>query len=112
MPKTQINIANLRHKVALQGPTRTSDGAGGYTEAFNTIANLFADIRPQNALESYRQGQIQEKVTHKIIIRYRTDIQTNYKIVDGSQTYMIKGIKNINNRNRFLELYCEEGVAA
>ena len=51
MPKTQFNIANLRYKVQLQSPTRTSDGAGGYTESFGTIANLFADIRPQNALE-------------------------------------------------------------
>ena len=54
MPKTGFNIGNLRYKVDLQGPTRTADGSGGYTEAFNTIAQIFADIRPQNAIESYR----------------------------------------------------------
>ena len=112
MPKTGFNIGNLRYKVDLQAPTRTSDGAGGYTEAFNTIAQIFADIRPQNAIESYRQGQLQEKVTHKIYIRYRSDIQTNYKIVYESRSFMIKGIKNMNERDRFLELHCEEGVAA
>ena len=111
MPKTQFNIANLRYKVQLQSPTRTSDGAGGYTESFGTIANLFADIRPQNALETYRQGQVIEKVTHKVFIRFRRDIDTNYKILYGTRSFTIKGIKNMNERDRFLELLCEEGVA-
>ena len=105
-------IGNLRYKVDLQGPTRTADGAGGYTEAFTTKAQLYADIRPQNALESYRQGQLQEKVTHKITIRYRSDINASYKIVYESRTFHIKGIKNMRERDRFLELLCEEGVAA
>ena len=112
MPKTQFNIANLRYKVQLQAPTRTSDGGGGYTESFSTIANLFADIRPQNALERYRQGQVQETVSHRIYIRYRKDIQTNYKILYDNRTFQIKGIKNINERDRFLELFCQEGVPA
>ena len=110
MPKTGFNIGNLRYKVDLQAPTRTSDGAGGYTEAFNTIAQIFADIRPQNALESYRQGMVQEKVPHKIFIRFRSDVQANYKILYDNRTFQIKGIKNMNERDRFLELLCEEGV--
>ena len=105
------NIGNLRYKVDLQGPTRTSDGAGGYTESFSNIASIYADIRPQNALETYRQGQVQEKVTHKITIRYRSNISTNNIIKYESRTFNIKGIKNINERDRFLELLCEEGVA-
>jgi len=105
-------IGNLRYKVDLQGPTRTSDGAGGYTEAWGTKTHLYADIRPQNALETFRQGQLQEKVTHKITIRYRSDINTNYRIVYESRTFHIKGIKNLKERDRFLELLCEEGVVA
>ena len=38
------SIGRLRYKVALQSATNTSDGAGGVTESWDTIANIYADI--------------------------------------------------------------------
>ena len=65
------SIGRLRYKVALQSATNTSDGAGGVTESWDTIANIYADITPTGGDESFMQGKVQEKVTHKIFIRYR-----------------------------------------
>lgn len=106
------SIGRLRYKVELQSATNTSDGAGGFSQTYSTIANLFADIRPTNGDESYRQGKVQEKLTHKIYIRHRNDIKTDYKILYDQRTFNIKSIINIDERDRFLELTCSEGEAS
>ncbi len=105
------SIGRLRYKVRLEKATDTSDGAGGRSQAFNSIAIIFADIRPTGGDESYRQGKLQEKVTHKIYIRHREDINTDYRITYESRTFQIQNILNIDERDRFLELTCSEGVA-
>ncbi len=103
------SIGRLRYKVELQSATNSSDGAGGYTSSFNTIASLFADIRPSSGDESYRQGKVQDKTTHKIYIRHRNDVKTNYRISYDQRIFNIKSILNIDERNRFIELTCTEG---
>ena len=42
------NIGRLRYKVDLEKATDTADGAGGRSQAYNTIAQIYADIRPQS----------------------------------------------------------------
>ena len=106
-----MSIGKMRYEVQLQKPTNTIDTGGGLTEAWSTLANLWADIKPLRGAETYRQGQVQEKTTHLITIRYRRDIGTNYRILYDSDNYNIKYIKNLDNRDRFLELECELGVA-
>ncbi|QDP49539.1 MAG: putative head completion protein [Prokaryotic dsDNA virus sp.] len=105
------NIGKLKFLVELQSATTTSDGAGGVTEAYSKIADIWCDIQPISAIEEYRQGKLKEKVTHKLIMRYRSDINTSYKIVYGSREFNIRGILDLGNRNRFLEVKVEEGVA-
>lgn len=103
------SIGRLRYKVALQSPTETSDDAGGCTVAWTTKANLYADIRPLNGNETYRQGKVQETVSHKIFIRHRADINTSYRINYDSRNFNIKNILNVDERDRFLELTVNEG---
>ena len=104
-------LGKMRYEVQLQKPTNTRDTGGGLTEAWTTLANLWADIRPKTGAETYRQGQVQERTVYEFIIRHRKDIGTNYRIVYDSDNYNIKTIKNVDNRDRFMVLECELGVA-
>ena len=97
--KPSLSIGRLRNRVDLQSATVTRDTGGGVTEAFTTIAQIYADIRPTGGDESYRQG-------------YRSDISPEYRIVYESRIFQIKNIINIDERDRWLELTCSEGVAA
>jgi len=101
----------MRFEIELQKPTNTRDAGGGITEAYTTLSNLYANIETTRGNETLRQGQVQEKTTHIFTIRYRRDIGTNYRIRYDSDNYNIKYIKNLDNRNRYLELECERGVA-
>lgn len=105
------SIGRLRYKVALQKATDTADGGGGRSQVFNTIAELFADIRPTGGDETDRQGKVQPKTQYKIIIRHRADISTDYRISYDSRIFQIQNILNIDERDRFLELAVSEGVS-
>jgi len=106
-----MSIGKMRFEIELQKPTNTRDAGGGITEEYTTLSNLYASIETTRGNETLRQGQVQEKTTHIFTIRYRRDIGTNYRIRYDSDNYNIKYIKNIDNRNRYLELECERGVA-
>lgn len=99
----------MRHKVTLQSPTATADTGGGRSVAWGTLKEVYADIQPQQGRYQFQHGQEKEKVTHRIIMRYRADIGTNYRIKFGSRIFNIHSITNADERNRWLTLMCEEG---
>jgi|TARA_B100000519_G_scaffold203105_1_gene224100 SPP1 family predicted phage head-tail adaptor len=105
-----MSIGKMRFEIELQKPTNTRDAGGGITETFTTLSNLYADIRQTRGNESLKQGQVKEQTTHIFTIRYRKDIGTNFRIKYDDDNYNIRNIKNIDNRNRYLEVECELGV--
>tara|TARA_R110000782_G_C14774715_1_gene409407 strand:+ start:357 stop:686 length:330 start_codon:yes stop_codon:yes gene_type:complete len=105
------SIGKMRYKVKVETATNTRDAGGGLSQAFGAVAFIFANIKPKSANSTYRQGILQEKVTHEITIRYRQDIDTNSKITYGTRSFAVNGIINVDERDRFLTLLCEEGVA-
>ena len=106
------SIGRLRHRVTIQKPTATTDTGGGTAVTWATLKEVFADIQPQSGTSGFRQEQVQESVTHRIIMRYRADIGTNYRIKFGTRIFNIHSILNEAERDRFLVLFCEEGVAS
>jgi len=103
-------IGKLRERVTIEQPTRASDGQGGYTETWSTLATVWAAIKPVTARETYFGHKLEHRVTHKITIRYRSDIAIQMRIAQGTRYFQIHGYKNVDERNRFLELLCEEGA--
>ena len=75
------------------------------------LATLWASIKPVSGSEKYRQGQVQETATHQVTIRFRSDVATNYRIVYESRNFNIKHIRNVDERDRYLLLICNEGEA-
>ena len=106
-----MSIGMLRHQVSLQKPTNTTDAGGGAAKSYTTLATLWANIKPVSGSEKYRQGQVQETATHQVTIRFRSDIGTNYRIVYDDRNFNIKHIRNVDERDRYILLICNEGEA-
>jgi len=106
------SIGRLRYLVKLQSPTRTTDTGGGQSISWSTVTDLYADIRPASGNEAFTQGQLQENTRHEVTVRYRSDMNTSYRLLYGSRIFNIRHIKNVNESDRFFVLTCEEGVAA
>lgn len=115
-----MSVGSMRYRLQIQSMTRTSDDGGGSSISWVKVADVFADIQPQNSAESVfgRENQMREVTQHKIIIRYRKDVTAKNRIVqtykkDGvatTRTFNIRGVVNVENRFKFLELLCDEGV--
>jgi len=106
-----LHAGMLKHSVTIKSKGLTADGIGGGAVTWSTVATCRANVSPISAGEAYRFGQLNATVTHKVLIRYRTGITAAMSVVFGSRYFQIRGIKNIEESSRWLELACEEGVA-
>ena len=105
------SIGKMRYRVKVENATNTRDAGGGLSQSYSPVTTIYANIKPMNANSIYRQWIVQEKVTHEVTIRYMKNISTNSRVSYGSRNFNIKGIINVDERDRFLKLLCEEGVA-
>lgn len=108
-----IKAGDLRHRVTIQQETNTPDSRGGNAVSWAAITNgtCWASVEPMKAYERFQHAQIQHAVTHKVTVRHRTDITAGMRVLFGSRTFEIQGIRRPDERNRYLILECEEKPA-
>ena len=68
-------------------------------------------INPKSGAERVRGMQLEATITHSIFIRYTADIMPTDRVNFNGRLMQIRAVINIEERNRWLELACEEGVA-
>ncbi|MEM7567219.1 MAG: phage head closure protein [Pseudomonadota bacterium] len=106
--KTIGEIGALRRRVAIQEMTLVPDGAGGFESGWTTIAQTWAAFSPISAAESYDEGLVTSRTTHKVLIRYREDIHPSMRIVAGTRSYEVLASLDPDDRRSRLQLYVEE----
>jgi len=75
------DASDLRHRVALQQPADTPDGAGGYTRAWTTIATVWAQVTPGTGGERVIAHGLREQSPYDVRIRYRSDVTAAWRIL-------------------------------
>jgi SPP1 family predicted phage head-tail adaptor len=105
---TGATIGELRHRVRLQARELTGDGGGGFTESWSDLAEIWADIQPVSGNEIGLGEQLQHRISHEVMIRYRLGVQPGQRLIHDGRTLYIMGIVNPSERNAFLTLRCEE----
>lgn len=105
-----ISASELRHRVAFQQTKQTADGAGGFTEAWVTIATVWAKIEPVKSYEKFVAMQTETHVSHNITVRYNSDITTAKRIMYGTRIFDIVGVINVNEENVALKISAMEGT--
>ena len=114
-----MSIGKMQHSLQLQSKSSSSDGGGGNAGSFSTFATTFGRIEAQGGGESFFGDQNEGRTTHKITIRFRRNLTTAHRIlyaftVDGTsytRTFNIRRIENKDERDKYLEILAEEGVA-
>lgn len=104
-------LSRLRQRIEFQSSNDTPDGAGGITRGWQHHAYAWAEIRAIAGKEMLDNEQLQNPVTHRIIMRYRDDITTAMRLVYDSRVFNIRSVVNRGEKSAFLELLAEEGVA-
>jgi len=106
--RAPVNAGDLRHRVTIESPARTSDEAGGATIEWQSVGDVWAAIWPRAAYENLRNDRIAGTATHDIWIRYRKDVTPEMRIRCGNRVFAILGAIDIEDRSRWLKCPSEE----
>tara|TARA_Y100001972_G_scaffold83520_1_gene101626 strand:+ start:201 stop:548 length:348 start_codon:yes stop_codon:yes gene_type:complete len=112
-------IGKMVHSVKLQQPSRSTDTGGGAVITFSDVATVFASIKPKGGSEVLFGDQLEGRETYVITIRFRRGVTNKFRILyafttggaNFTRTFNITRVENVNERDRYLNLYCTEGVA-
>jgi SPP1 family predicted phage head-tail adaptor len=103
-----LEIGLLNRRVVLEAATRSPDGAGGAGQSWTAIATLFATVRALSGTESFAQDRVTGRVTHEIVIRYRTDVTPAMRFRLGTRLFEIIAALDPDGRRRQLRCLVEE----
>lgn len=99
-------MGDMDRRLALTQITRISDGAGGNSEAWATVATVWAEKVALRATERFAADVTQNPVTAKFRIRYRSGVVPTMRAVVDGVTYHIHGVEEVGRRE-YLLLNCE-----
>lgn len=106
----------LRHRLTLQQPSLSADGAGGYTRSWADVAALWAEIQPFTARdvsgERLQGERLQSRVSHRIRLRYRAGVTAEMRLTDGTRIFNIRAVTVPQEAKEMLEILAEEGVGS
>ena len=88
-------------------PSARADGGGGATVTWETVAELWAHVRPITGDERLRHDQLAGRLTHEVWIRYRPGVLPAMRFRQGTRIYEIVAVLEVERRRR-LKCLCEE----
>ena len=103
-----VNPGDLRTELGLEQMTPVPDGAGGFGESWTEIATLFARLEPVAARQTFGADQTLEEVTHRVTMRFRPDVASGMRLVQGTRTFLIVTVHDPDETGRYLVLRTRE----
>jgi SPP1 family predicted phage head-tail adaptor len=104
------NPGLLRHRLVLEAPVESADGAGGVVRSYSTAATLWAEVTQVSAARALEAERLGARITHRIVIRFSDDITTRHRFRDGARIFRIVSLRDRDGRKRFLTIEAEEIV--
>ena len=106
-----VSIGSMREQITIQTLGTTRDSGGGISSDYSDSQTIQASIKPLNGKEVYKQGKLQDNVTHEIMIRHNSSVTAKDRIKFGSRFFNIRSVMNVDERSRYMKILAEEGVA-
>jgi SPP1 family predicted phage head-tail adaptor len=100
----------LKHRLVLEQPVETPDGAGGVTRSYATVTTLWAAVVPVAARGGVVADDLGATVTHRIVARSGPDVTTRHRLREGARIFRILALRDQDGSGRFLEISAEERV--
>lgn len=103
-----MRIGNLRSYLTIQNVTESFDENLELILSWGTFANVWGEYTPLVGREYYASKVVNAEVTGTVRIRYLAGVTPEMRIIDGTKTYGIEAVINIDNKNEELVLLVKE----
>lgn len=112
-------LGRHQHRLTIQSRSRSNDGGGGAASSFADVETVWGRIEATGGSERLFGDQVESRTTHTLTIRHRRNVTPANRIkyayaVDSTnyeRIFNINRVENVGERDRYLKLYCTEGVA-
>lgn len=104
-PQLTPRVGTLRERVTLQSVQLVDDGFG-QVEQFADAATVYARVEPMTVSEQWANATVEAVNDVRIHIRWRGDVQPTWRVFWRGKTFNIIGIRNLDERRRYLTLDC------
>lgn len=105
-------VGSLREPVTIEKRQTTEDEMGGRTTSWIKFMDVWANVEPLRASQNWFAQHLEHRLTHKVIVRFLNGVTSDMRVKFGERVLQIRAIRDLEERNRFLELICEEGAAS
>lgn len=105
-----LYAGDLRHEVVFQTPVTITDGGGGQSTTWVDYLRARVQITPTKATETTVNGNVQDRTSFRITMRFAPGLNAQMRIIYGTRVFNIRGVRNLDERSRWLELFADEGV--
>lgn len=109
-----MDAGQLRHPIELYKPVREQDAFGApvgpTTDRSIKYADTWAKIEPTGGGEEVSTDAVVSAATHKVTIRYRTDIAEDHHIVHRRRVLQIDSMNTTDELRVWIVLMCREAT--
>lgn len=106
-----MKAGKLNRRIRIERPGTVPDALGQPIPGWSLVAEVWANIRHLNGIETLKADQPKSVVKASIRIRYRTDIDASMRVVYGSAVYDIQAVLPDEEDRDRLDLACEIGAS-
>lgn len=111
-----MSLGKFRTRVSFHRKDGVLDDYGGTSTGFSETAFLtvWGQLEDRNARETTETSGLENPQSAYLRVRHSTDatgVTEADQVRTGSRRYQIRSIRNVEERNKFIEMILERGVA-
>lgn len=101
-----MQSGKLRHRLEIQTATEVRDDLGGVRFDYLPLRTVWGSVEPLRTRELLEAKQIEGRISHRITLRYLPDFnyQWRLRLVDTTRLFELFPARNIDERNKILEI--------
>jgi SPP1 family predicted phage head-tail adaptor len=102
--------SQLNQRIRLERRVSSDNSRGELTHTWELVAVLWAQANPLRGRDFFAAAQMQDEITTRFRIRYRTGIDSTMRIVWKGGYYDIKGQPiEVDGGREWIDLMCKAG---
>lgn len=107
-----IEAGKLRHRVTIQHPGSIQDQVTGeVVNGWTDVAKVWAAVEPVSGRELIASQASQSQIETRIVIRYRTDMNSKMRVLHRGMIYNIEALlPDKDSGLEYITLMCSGGV--
>ncbi|HVY13511.1 MAG TPA: phage head closure protein [Alphaproteobacteria bacterium] len=104
-------IGEFRERVSLQQEARTPDTGGGAALSWEEVAQVWAAVEPLSGREDVQAEGVSGRAVYRLRFRCGVEVTPAMRVVWRGKILNIRSLRNVDARDRLMEVTAEEGVA-